>query len=177
MRTTPRADIGASTAELVFGAPLIVPGDLITSKEFEPASGNLLQRIRQITAGRVPIPTSAHAKPPTHTPKDLETCEHVFVRVDKVVTPLASKYTGPYKVLERSERAYRLDYGTDSFGNELQDWVTIERLKPAYIDDNTFGAETGPTAPMRRGRGRPRTTPAPATATARLPGLKNKAKK
>ena len=183
MRTAPRDDIGASTAELVFGAPLTVPGDLVAAREFKPASPELLQRIRQIAAGRTPVPTSAHANPTTHTPKELADCPYVFVRVDKVVNPLASKYTGPYKVLERSERAFKIDYTTDTFGKELHEWVTMERLKPAYLDPNTFGPDgTGPPAPPRRPRGRPRkAAPAPAPAQApvkrrpgRPPGAKNK---
>ncbi len=93
MRTSPRADIGASTAELVFGAPITVPGDLITAKDYELASGDLLKRIRQIAAGRTPTQTSAHNNTATYTPKDLRTCDYVFVRVDKVSTPLAAKYT------------------------------------------------------------------------------------
>ena len=168
MRTTPRDDIGASTAELVFGTPLTVPGDLVETRECKPASPELLQRVRQITAGKVPVPTSSHAKPATYTPKDLADCPFVFVRVDKVVNPLASKYTGPYKVVEKSDRAYKLDYGTDSNGNGLQDWVTLERLKPAFIDPGTYNEPdgTGPAAPTRKGPGRPRkdagAPPAPA---------------
>ena len=166
MRTAPRDDIGASTAELVFGTPIAVPGDMVEARESKPASPELLQQIRQISAGKVPVPTSAHATPATHTPKDLATCPYVFVRVDKVVNPLASKYTGPYKVVERSERAYKLDYGTDNYGNDLQDWVTLERLKPAHTDASTF--DTPETAPPRRGPGRPpQATPTPAQAPAR----------
>ena len=181
MRTAPREDIGASTAELVFGAPIKVPGDLVEPRECRPASPELLRQVRQAAAGRTPVPTSAHSTPTIHTPKDLAECPYVFVRVDKVVNPLASKYTGPYKVLERSDRAYKLDYATDTFGKDLHEWVTLERLKPAYLDKGTFGPDgTGPPAPPRKPRGRPRkVTPAPATAPAkrgrgRPKGSKNK---
>merc|ERR1712015_327223 len=155
MRTAPRDDIGASTAELVFGMPITVPGDLVEPREFKPASPELLRQVRQAAAGRTPVPSSAHTTPTSHTPKDLASCPYVFVRVDKVVNPLASKYTGPYKVLERSERAFKLDYTTDPFGKDLHEWVTMERLKPAYLDHATFGPD-GPPAPARKGRGRPR---------------------
>merc|ERR1712015_214104 len=105
-------------------------------------------------AGRVPVPTSSHATPAIHTPKDLAACKYVFVRTDKVVNPLASKYTGPYQVLERSERAFKLDYGADGNGRVLQDWVTLERLKQAHIDSSASDAPQS--APPRRGPGRPR---------------------
>jgi hypothetical protein len=181
MRTTPRDDIGASTAELVFGAPITVPGDLVGPREFKPASPELLRQVRQAAAGRTPVPTSAHSTPATHTPKDLAECPYVFVRVDKVVNPLASKYTGPYKVLERSDRAFKLDFTTDAYGKDLHEWVTMERLKPAYLDPTTFGPDgTGPPAPTRKGPGRPRKeatappAPAPKRGRGRPKGSKNK---
>ena len=48
--------------------------------------------------------------------------------------PLAAKYTGPYKVLERKDKAFKLDYGLDDHGNDLQEWVSIDRLKPSFTD-------------------------------------------
>ena len=182
IRTTPRDDIGGSTAELLFGTTITVPGELVTAGEFGPATGETLKRTRQMVAGRIPAPMSRHATPPTHIPKDLASCKYVFVRVDKVVNPLAAKYTGPYKVLERHDKAYQLDYGTDDHGNDLQDWVSIDRLKPAYTDTDTFGDEEPAPAPTRRGRGRPRKAPTPPPTTTkrgrgRPPGSKNKNKK
>ncbi len=176
MRTAPRDDIGASTAELVFGSPITVPGDLIEARTVEPASQEMLKQVRQIAAGRVPVPTSAHATPPTHTPKDLAECKYVFIRVDKVVNPLASKYTGPHMVIERAERAYKLDFGVDGNGKELKDWVTLERLKPAHLD--TSANDEQRPAPPRQGPGRPRRAPAAAAPAkrgrGRPKGSKNK---
>ena len=120
MRTSPRPELGASLAELVFGAPITVPGDLITAKDYEPATGDLLKRIRQIAAGRTPVSTSARNTAGTHIPKELPNCDYV----DKVSNPLAAKYTGAYKVRERKDKAFLLDYGVDEHGNELHDWIT-----------------------------------------------------
>ena len=152
MRTSPRDNIGASKAELVFGAPITVPGDLITAKNYVLASGHLPKRIRQVAASRTPTQTSAHSKVTTHLPKDLMTSDYVFVRVNKVLTLLAAKYTGAYKVIERSDKALNLDYG-----NGLTDWVSIDRLKPAHVDEAAYGPEAAqaPALP-RRGRGRPK---------------------
>ena len=124
---------------------------------------------------------SRHCAPATHMPKELTSCIYVWVRVDKVVDPLAAKYTGPYKVLERHEKAFRLDYGLDDHGNDLQEWVSIDRLKPSFTDSDTFDDEGQIPAPARRGRGRPRKNPAPAPQTnkrgrGRPPGSRNKKK-
>ena len=89
--------------------------------------------------------------------KELPTCDHVFVRVDKVSTPLAAKYKGTYKVLECTDKAFHIVYGIDEHGNELKDWVSMDRLKPLHVDDAVYrpdGAQAP--APARRGRGRPK---------------------
>ena len=142
-----------SSAELVFGTPITVPGDLITAKDYEPATGDLLKCIRQIAASRTPVNTSAHGTVDTNIPKELPTCDYVFVRVDKVSNPLAAKYTGAYKVLERKDKAFLLDYRVDEQGSELHDWITVDRLKPARIDDAVYRPDVVPLAPPRRGRG------------------------
>ena len=178
IRTTPRDEIGGSTAELVFGTPITVPGDLVADKEFQPATGETLKRVRQMVAGRVPAPMSRHCAPATHMPKELTSCKYVWVRVDKVVDPLAAKYTGPYRVLERHEKAFRLDYGLDDHGNDLQEWVSIDRLKPSFTDSDTFDDEGQVPGPARRGRGRKRKEPTPGKrGNGRPPGSKNKHKK
>ena len=89
---------------------------------------------------------------------------------------MASKYTGPHKVVERSERAFKLDFGVDGNGTELKDWVTLERLKPAHVDTS---ANDAPPAPPRQGPGRPRRAPPAPPPETRRPrgrpkGSKNK---
>ena len=43
--------------------------------------------------------------------------------VDKVSTPLAAKYIGAYKILERKGKAFLIDYGIDDHGNELHNEI------------------------------------------------------
>ena len=45
--------------------------------------------------------------------------------------PLQSPYQGPFKVIERHGKYYKLDLGT------RQDTVSIDRLKPAFMDEVT----------------------------------------
>ena len=46
--------------------------------------------------------TSAHCKAKLFVPKDLQSCSHVFVRVDRVRRPLEAPYDGPFAVVSRS---------------------------------------------------------------------------
>ena len=49
------------------------------------------------------------------------------MRVDAAKPPLTSPYVGPFKVLQRKEKTFQLQ-----IRNTL-DWVSIDRLKPAYL--------------------------------------------
>ena len=63
-----------------------------------------------------------------HADNSLSSASHVFVRHVAVRKPLQQPYGGPYLILGRSDRFYTLDL------NGHTATVSIDRLKPAYID-------------------------------------------
>ena len=67
----------------------------------------------------------------------------VLVRKDGHVLTLAPLYKGPYKVISRSLKTFRLQVG------ERTDVVSVQRLKPAVTSE-----EEQPALPPRRGRPR-----------------------
>ncbi|XP_072893861.1 uncharacterized protein [Hemitrygon akajei] len=72
IRTAPKEDLRTSSAELVYGAPLVIPGEFIPAprgQEEEPAA--VLSRLRERLGNLAPIPTSQHGQNPTCVPKDL----------------------------------------------------------------------------------------------------------
>ena len=144
IRTAPKEDLGASTAELVYGGPLTVPGDFVPDGTPKPASHHLEQQRRRVGDLR-PVPTTAHGERHirTHLPGTLQKAKFVFVRRDARRAPLQTPYDGPFEVVERSNKHFTL-----RLGNQL-DKVSIDRLKPAHID------QTHPpnvAEPPRRGR-------------------------
>ena len=36
------------------------------------------------------------------------------------------------------DKRFHIHYGIDEHGNELTDWVSIDRLKPAHVDDAVY---------------------------------------
>ena len=62
-------------------------------------------------------------------PRELAAATHVFVRVGAHRCPLQSPYQGPFKVIDRQAKFYKLDLGT------RQDSVSIDRLKPAFFEE------------------------------------------
>ncbi|KAK2578093.1 hypothetical protein KPH14_000593, partial [Odynerus spinipes] len=75
-----------------------------------------------------PKSTAHHIRHSAFQFKDLQTCTHVFVRVDAVRKPLQPPYEGPFKVISRISD---LLYNVDVDGKETN--ISTERLKPAYI--------------------------------------------
>ena len=68
-----------------------------------------------------------HGTPPVLVSKDLKTCTHVFLQVDKPRTGFDKPYSGPYKVLERRDKTVKIKV----FEKEYV--VTWDRCKPAYM--------------------------------------------
>ena len=128
LRTTPKADINVSPAEMVFGDPLVVPGEFFP---VEPISETLeLQRARFAAANFKPINPRRNFRN-IYIPRDLMKCEFVFVRKDSHRVPLTPPYQGPYQVIQKSDKAFLV-----KLKHNHEDWVSIDRLKPAYLEED-----------------------------------------
>ena len=128
IRTAPKEDLGCSSAELVYGAPVTVPGEFFPAHTSQPNHNSELQRLREQVQALVPIPTSHHGIIPISIPPDLQHSQYVFIRRDSHPTPLQCPYEGPFKVLQLGEKNFTIDIGG------RKDTVSVDRLKPAHID-------------------------------------------
>ena len=140
MRAAPKEDSAISSAEMVLGDPLVLPGQPPIAVEPPPPS----QRSYRDALMEGPtrhVPT--RPLPPAHTglPAALAACTSVYVRRGGTLPPLAPLYAGPYAVLERGEKVFRLQVG------DREEAVSVDRLKP-----HTGAEPVQPAAPPRRGR-------------------------
>ncbi|XP_072918216.1 uncharacterized protein [Hemitrygon akajei] len=72
IRTAPKEDLGISSAEMVHGAPLTVPGEFVPeARGSEETPAAVLTRLRDRVGTLAPVPTSSHGPTPSFTPKDL----------------------------------------------------------------------------------------------------------
>ena len=130
VRTALKEDIGACTAELVYGTTLRIPGAFFTSltnTHITDNPANCVVKLKDIFRDlKANLPRPHNQRVFVH--KDLKTSSHVFLRHDAVRKPLQPPYDGPYKVLKRADKHFTIAVKGK---NEV---VSIDRLKPAYLD-------------------------------------------
>lgn len=128
LRTSFKEDLECTTAELVYGSTLNLPGEFITpSNNTIEDPSDLLQRLRNNMHTLSPVPASAHCRAKAlFIHPALQNCTHVFIRRDGVKKPLQQPYSGPFKVLERNLKCYKL------LVNSKETHISIDRLKPAF---------------------------------------------
>jgi transposase InsO family protein len=105
LRTSVKEDLCCSPAELTYGTQLRIPGEFF----FENRSGNpsdtstfvnqrnFMQDVRAVAAVH-------HGNKNVFVHPELNSCTHIFLRDNAVRKPLQQPYTGPYEVVQRSDK-------------------------------------------------------------------------
>ncbi|BHF76606.1 hypothetical protein SprV_0501970500 [Sparganum proliferum] len=129
IRSALKPDLDCSAAELVFGSTVRLPGEMIspTPQSAVEDPTNLLHRLRQFMRTLSPVPPRSSASP-SYLEKDLATCSHVYLRCDRVRRPLEPPYDGPFRVISRGTKNFRIQRGT------REEVVSVDRLKAAVPD-------------------------------------------
>ncbi|GFV82123.1 hypothetical protein TNCV_2790211 [Trichonephila clavipes] len=132
MRSAVKKDINATCAELVYGTTLRLSSDLFsTDKITTTCNQTYVSFLREKMRALQPTPTSAHSNSSIFVPTKLKSCSHVFLRIDSVQPPLSQNYTGPHKVIRRTDKVFTI------LINGKRKTVSIDRVKPAYVWDDT----------------------------------------
>lgn len=148
LRAAARTDTGVSAAELTYGYNLRLPCDFFTappSTESDMDSDYVSRLRASISSARPSQPTSHGNKRPIFVHKDLQTCEQVFIRHDAVKKPLQPTYDGPYKVIERNSKTFKLE-----LPERRSAVISIDRLKPAYTINESSYDDYLPTLPVNQ---------------------------
>jgi len=149
LRAVPRDSLGFSASEAVFGAPLTLPGTFLEAPEMP--SDQFLSKIKSVVRGfSATVPHNVRMSSST-VPASLLSAGFVFVRQDASSPSLAPLYRGPFQVLLRTDKYFKLKMG------EREDTVSVDRLKPVLHEGDVL-----PQQPPRRGRP-PRLLASPST--------------
>jgi hypothetical protein len=146
LRAAPKDDSNRSSAEMVYGSPLVLPGELLESPE--PAGHNFFEKLSaEMCKFQPPITPVFNTK--VHVPEVLRKTAFVYVRRDGHVPSLSPLYEGPFLVLSKRARTYTIMKGS------REEVVSIDRLKPH------LGSEPEVQFPACRGRPPGRLEPSP----------------
>ena len=96
LRAAPTEDTGVSAAEVVFGAPLVLPGQILDTGEPPPA--DFIAKLRQ-SGPPPPSRPLSYAQMAAKPPAALLSAAFVYVRKGGTIPPLSPLYSGPYRVL------------------------------------------------------------------------------
>ena len=132
IRTALKEDTSSTTAEMVYGTTLRLPGEFFTPSSTPTLSDpsdyvSLLRAHMQRIRPPLPRPTNHNSQ----VSNTLATATHVFVRHDAVKKPLQPPYDGPFEVVKRTDKHFTLNI------NGRHDTVSVDRLKAAHIDVDT----------------------------------------
>ena len=127
LRNTIKEDLGYSAAELVFGAPLSLPGQYFSSSRDPKPTTDFSQEL-QCKMAKLAYTPPRHKSSDVYVPRHLQEYKFAFVRNDTIRRPLTPTYSGPLKVLSRADKHITIRRGNN------KDTVSIDRVKPAFIE-------------------------------------------
>ncbi len=126
LRAAPKEESGLSSVEMVYGAALTLPWEFLGAEEVPLPE--FLTELRARMSGfklpgvwRPPLVTSSWLPP------DLLQAELVYIQRGGAVKPLSPLYDGPYRVLERREKYFRVDIGGRA------EAVSADWLNPTWV--------------------------------------------
>jgi hypothetical protein len=121
LRATPREDSGVSAAELVYGAPLALPGQFLSIAE--PPTAVFVQQLRSSLPCVADQVGSGQA---TSTPPDstLQSAAFVYVKSPPLAAGLTPYYRGPYCVRVPGQKYFVIEI------NGRPQAVSVDNIKP-----------------------------------------------
>ena len=154
IRASWREDADTMPAQLLYGEALQLPGEMIPDVQpvGKPPEG-FLRDMQETKQAQAPVAPKHHSVARHFLPKDLQTADEVYLRQDARRTPLQRPYDGPFRVLERGEKSFRINCN----GREVT--VSVDRLKPTFSPKDQDPAATQNAPPIMTPR--PRLCPAP----------------
>lgn len=126
LRSAVKEDLRYAPAELTFGALPLLPGSLIPRQELIVEPNVFGQEFCQIKFPDPEAPRWHTADRNRNAELDFTNSDQVFIRRDGVQPSLSTKYSGPYRIVEKYERAYKI------LVDGKEQVISIDRLKP-YI--------------------------------------------
>ncbi|GFS50531.1 hypothetical protein TNCV_3197241 [Trichonephila clavipes] len=135
LRAAIRPDISYTIAQMVYGTSIKLPGEFFDPPTINMDPQNFVAKLQQHMAELKPLKSPSNRKQNIFVHKDLKSCSHVFLRIDRVKKALEPPYEGPYTVQKnRLKPAYLLAVDNQneqtSVGqkNEISNWKELSPM-------------------------------------------------
>ena len=136
LRAAPRDENGISCAEMTYGTSLRLPREIFENSSQISDTHAYVKKLRQTFREVRPAPFKHRPRGQIFMHPDLMKSSKVYVRRDRVKAPLEAPYDGPFTVIKRNNKWFRLNI------DGTQQDINIDRLKPAYTLDETEKKES-----------------------------------
>ncbi|GFU98368.1 retrovirus-related Pol polyprotein from transposon opus [Trichonephila clavipes] len=102
LRAAIRPDISYTIAQMVYGTSIKLPVEFFDPPTINMDPQNFVAKLQQHMAELKPLKSPSNRKQNIMVHKDLKSCSHVFIRIDRVKKALEPPYEGPYTVQKNS---------------------------------------------------------------------------
>lgn len=131
LRSTFKADIETTPAELVYGSTLRLPGEFIATEDNKLPPDEFVKQFTVAMRDIQPATVKHHdTKFKPFVSQELMDATHVFIRDDTVRPSLKQPYDGPFGVKQRGDKYFIV------IRRGKENKISIDRLKPAFIDND-----------------------------------------
>ncbi|GBM77767.1 hypothetical protein AVEN_231574-1 [Araneus ventricosus] len=137
IRSSFKPDLATSSAELVYGTNLKLPGEYFSNIPVTTSTSSFLQMLWHHVRSFRPVRTTLKCI----LVSDLIKASHVFLRIDQVRKSMEPPYAGPYKILLRTKKDFTVQI------DGKQTTVSIDRLKAAHLFLDEFPSKSSPPVP------------------------------
>ena len=100
----------------VTGAQMLLPQLMINTENTETVTQNFTRELHK-TMAKFDLTDFSNREKSTKTPyvlDQLQTCDKVWIRIDRVRKPLEAPYSGPYMVLERTPKYFLIETNSNT---------------------------------------------------------------
>ncbi|XP_053592962.1 uncharacterized protein LOC128667329 [Microplitis demolitor] len=125
LRAAWRDDMQMTPAELVYGEPIRLPGELLTPSN-KTTPHHIVHTLKRHFNSLAPAEMSRHGKHSVFCFREFSTCSHVLVWNDQVGPSFTVPYEDPYRAIIRHDKYFIVDFR----GRQIA--ISVDRLKPVY---------------------------------------------
>ncbi|GFU48211.1 retrovirus-related Pol polyprotein from transposon opus [Trichonephila clavipes] len=112
---------------MVYGTSIKLPGEFFDPPTINMYPQNFVAKLQQHIAELKPLKSPSNRKQNIFVHKDLKSCSHVFIRIDRVKKALEPPYEGPYTVQKMYDKYFTILIKDKAVN------ISVDRLKPAYL--------------------------------------------